>query len=188
MPISLSTLKQNRQLRTFQGFLRIIEQLFKATGISDLANKLNWLVSYIKLDIYDKLFNFKEFKADNQKQFLERLKLEFPELMSEKQDTIDQLRKLTCKYQNILLLEDYFLAFKKHFMYIAQKYLKLPAVTKNKDLVELFAKSLNNIFQDVLNLRLSLLEKVKIDKFGRSRVEDSYSFEHVIQKVVKLVS
>lgn len=108
--------------------------------------------------------------------------------MSEEQDTIDQLRKLTCKYQNILLLKDYLLTFKKHFMHIAQKYLKFSAVTRNKDLVELFVKSLNTIFQDILNSRLSLLEKVKIDKFRRSRVKDSYNFEYVIQKVMELVS
>ena len=44
------------------------------------------------------------------------------------------------------------------------------------------------MFQNALNLRLSLLEEVKIDEFWRSRVEDSYNLKHVIQKAVELVS
>jgi len=44
------------------------------------------------------------------------------------------------------------------------------------------------MFQDVLNLRLSLLEKVKVDEFRKSRVEDSYSLKYIIQKTVELVS
>lgn len=49
-------------------------------------------------------------------------------------------------------------------------------------------KSLDTIFQNTLNLRLSLLEKVKIDKFRRSKIEDSYNLEHIIQKAVELIS
>ena len=42
-------------------------------------------------------------------------------------------------------------------------------------------------FQNILNLRLSLLEKVKVEKFERSKVENSYDFEHVIQKAMNLI-
>ena len=49
-------------------------------------------------------------------------------------------------------------------------------------------KSLDTIFQNTLNLRLSILEKVKVDKFRRSKVEDSYNLEHIIQKAAELIS
>ena len=102
---------------------------------------------------------------------------------------MDQLRKLTYEYQKILLLEeDYFLAFKRHFIYIAQKYLKPPTIIENKKLVKLFVKSLGTIFQNTLNLRLSLLKEVNIDKFRKSKVEDLYNLEYIIQKIVELVS
>jgi len=64
----------------------------------------------------------------------------------------------------------------------------LSAVTENRKLVELFVRSLDTTFQNILNLKLSLLEEVKIKKFGKSRIEDSYDLEHIIQKAVELVS
>jgi len=38
------------------------------------------------------------------------------------------------------------MSFKRRFVYIAQKYLRLPAVTGNKELVELFVKTLDSAF------------------------------------------
>jgi len=60
------------------------------------------------------------------------------------------------------------MSFKRRFMFVAQKCLKLPAVTGNRELVELFVKSLDTIFQDALNLRLSLQGTLKVDVQGRS--------------------
>ena len=109
--------------------------------ISNLIDKLNQLVFYIELDICTKWSSFKKFEVSNQKQFLEKLKLKFLELMSKEQGTMDQLRKLTCEYQEIFILEEYcLLAFKRHFIYIAQKYLESPVTTENKGLVKLFVK------------------------------------------------
>ena len=78
--------------------------------------------------------------------------------------------------------------FKQQFMYITQKYLKPPAITRNWELVELFVRSLDNLFQDALNARLSVQGTLKVDVLGRSRTEDFYNLEHVIQKAVDLVS
>jgi len=61
----------------------------------------------------------------------------------------------------------------------------LPAITENRKLVELFVGSLDITFQKILNLRL---KEVKINKFEKSRIEDSYDLEHIIQKAVELVS
>lgn len=84
--------------------------------------------------------------------------------------------------------EDYLLAFKRYFIYVAQKCLKLPIVTENRELEELIVKSLDTIFQNALNLRLSLPEEVKINEFGRDRVEDTYNLKHIIQKAIELIS
>jgi len=51
--------------KDFLKFIRIIEQSSKVTGISNLTDKLNWLVSYIELDIYNEWSSFEEFKAGN---------------------------------------------------------------------------------------------------------------------------
>lgn len=144
MLLSLNVLKQDRQLRTLQRFLRILEQLFKVISIFNSAYLLNQLISYVELNICDEWSSFKEFKASNQEQFLKRLKLKFPKLTSEKQSTMDQLRKLTYQYQEISILEEnHLLAFKKCFIYVAQRCLKPPAVTENRKLVELFVKNLD---------------------------------------------
>ncbi len=49
----------------------------------------------------------------------------------------------------------------------AQKYLKLFIITRNKELIKLFAKkNLDIMFQDILNLKLSLLEEIKVDSLN----------------------
>jgi len=53
-------------------------------------------------------------------------------------------------------------------MFMAQKCLKPPAVTGNRELMELFVKSLDTTFQDALNSRLSLQGTLKVDAQGRS--------------------
>jgi len=71
-------------------------------------------------------------------------------------------------------------------VYTAQKCLKLPAVTENRELVELFVKILDNTFQDAFNSRLSIQETLKVDVQERSHIEDSYNLDHVVQKAIEL--
>jgi len=96
--------------------------------------------------------------------FLERLKTEYLELTTEEQGSIDHLRKLYRKNAGINLLEEErLMSFKRRFLYIAQKCLRLPAVTGNRELVELFVKTLDSTFQDALNSRLSMQGTLKVD-------------------------
>ena len=100
-----------------------------------------------------------------------------------------QLRRLCREYSEISLLdEEWLIEFKWWFMYTVQKCLKSPAITENRELVELFVRSLDNSFQDALNARLSIQGTLKVDALGRSHMEDPYDLEHVIQKAVDLVS
>ena len=73
-------------------------------------------------------------------------------------------------------------------MYIAQKCLRPLAVTGNRELVELFVKTLDSAFQDALNSRLSIQGTLKVDMQGRSRIEDPYDLDHIVQKAIELVS
>jgi len=72
------------------------------------------------------------------------------------------------------------MSFKRRFVYIAQKCLRPPAVTENRELIELFVKTLDSAFQDVLNSRLSIQRTLKIDVQGRSHIEDSYNLDHIV--------
>jgi len=146
-PLSPSAPKWNGQSKTLRNFLRIVEQLFRVTEITDDRQKLDWLTSYTDADIANLWSSFSEYEAGSWTLFLERLKIEYPELMSEEQGTMEQLRKLCREYQDISMLEEErLMSFKRRFMFVAQKCLKLPAVTGNRELVELFVKSLDTTF------------------------------------------
>ena len=62
-PLSLSTLKWDRQTKTLRNFLRIVEQLFRLAEISEDRQKLNWLISYVEADIADQWSSFPEFET-----------------------------------------------------------------------------------------------------------------------------
>jgi len=61
-------------------------------------------------------------------------------------------------------------------------------VTGNRELIELFVKTLDSTFQNVLNSRLSIQETLKVDAQERSHIEDPYDLDHVVQKTIELVS
>ena len=78
-PLSLSTPKWDGQTKTLRNFLRIVEQLFRLAEISDDRQKLNWLISYVEADIADQWLSFPELETGPWNQFLDRLKIEYPE-------------------------------------------------------------------------------------------------------------
>jgi len=115
-----------------QKFSQIVKQLFRLAEISDDRQKLDWLISYVEADIADQWSSFPEFETGPWNQFLDYLKIEYPELTSEEQGTMGQLRRLCREYSDISLLdEEWLMEFKQWFMYIAQKCLKPPAITGN---------------------------------------------------------
>ena len=131
-PLSLSTPKWNGQTKMLRNFLRIVEQLFRLAEIADDRQKLNWLISYVEADIADQWSSFPEFETGSWNQFLDCLKIKYPELTSEEQRMIGQLRRLCKEYSEISLLnKEQLMEFKQRFIYIAQKCLKPPAITGN---------------------------------------------------------
>ena len=98
-------------------------------------------------DIHDQWTSFKEYEAGSWNRFLERLKTEYLELTTEEQGSMDHLRKLCRENAGINLLEEErLMSFKRRFLYIAQKCLRLLAVTGNRELIKLFVKTLDNVF------------------------------------------
>ena len=105
-PLSPSAPKWDGQTKTLRNFLRIVEQLFRLAEISDDRQKLDWLISYAKADIADQWLSFLEFETGPWNQFLDCLKIEYPELMSEEQRTMGQLCRLCREYSEISLLDE----------------------------------------------------------------------------------
>ena len=166
-----------------------MEQLFRTTEITEDQKKLDWITGYVDADIHDQWTSFEEYEAGSWNRFLERLKTEYPELTTEEQGSMDNLRKLCRENTGInLLKEKRLMSFKRRFMYIAQKCLRPPAVTGNRELMELFVKTLDSAFQDALNSRLSIQGTLKVDTQGRSCIEDPYNLDHVIQKAIDTVT
>jgi len=93
-PLSPSIPKWDGQTKTLRNFLRIVEQLFKLSEITDARQKLDWLLSYVEANTADQWASFPEYGAGSWTRFLERLRTEYPELTSEEQGTMGQLYKL----------------------------------------------------------------------------------------------
>jgi len=166
-----------------------MEQLFQTAEITEDQKKLDWITGYVDADIHDQWTSFEEYEAGSWNQFLERLKKEYPELTTKEQGSMDHLRKLYRENAGINLLEEErLMSFKRGFLYIAQKCLRPLAVTENRELIELFVKTLDSAFQDVLNSRLSIQGTLKVDVQGRSHIEDPYNLDHIVQKAIELVS
>ena len=62
-PLSPSTPKWDGQTKTLRNFLRIVEQLFKLSEITDSRQKLDWLLSYVEADTADQWASFPEYGA-----------------------------------------------------------------------------------------------------------------------------
>jgi len=71
-----------------------MEQPFELSEITDARQKLNWLLSYVKADTANQWASLPEYGAGSWTQFLERLRTEYLELISEEQGTMGQLHKL----------------------------------------------------------------------------------------------
>jgi len=189
MALSLSVPQWDGQAWSLRTYIRLVEQMLAMTEITDKAQKLRWLTEYIDPDINDQWTSFEEYAQGNWDDFLSCLRIEYPEITKEEQGSMDQLRRLCQDITEISLAkEKCLLDFKWKFLFIAQKCLKPPAITGNRELVEHFVQCLDSNFREALNSRLSLQGQLKVDAMERSRVEDPYNLEHVVEKAVELVS
>jgi len=157
MALSLSAPRWDGQAWSLRTYIRLVEQMLATTEITDEAQKLRWLTEYIDPDINNQWTSFEEYARGNWDNFLSRLRIEYPEITNEEQGSMDQLRRLCRDITEIgLAEEERLLDFKRKFLFIAQKYLKPPAITGNRELVEHFVRCLDANFREALNSRLSL--------------------------------
>ena len=137
----------------------------------------------------DQWLSFPEFERGSWSQFLDCLKIKYPKLTSEEQETMDQLYKLYRKNLEISMLDkEKLIKFKCKFMYIVQKCLRPLAITGNCELVELFVQYLDITFQNILNSRLNIQGTLKVNTQRRSCMKNFYDLEHIVQKAIDLVS
>jgi len=189
LALSLSAPRWDGRARNLQTYIRLVEWMLAATEITDKQQKLRWLTEYVDPDINNQWTSFEEYTRGDWDGFIGHLKLEYPEITTEEQGSMDQLRQFCRETPEIgLAKEERLLDFKRKFFFIAQKCLKLPAITGNRELVEYFVWCLDINFREALNSRLSLQGHLRVDALGRSHVKDPYALEQVIQKAVDLVS
>jgi len=88
---------------------------------------------------------------------MNHLKIEYPEITIEEQGSMEQLRRLCQETPEIgLVKEEHLLDFKRKFLFTVQKWLRPPAITRNRELVDHFVWCLDARFVEALNSRLSL--------------------------------
>lgn len=186
-PMSSSAPTWDGRSESLRDFLWRLERTLEVSKITDDGEKLKWAVSYVEPTTRDEWITFSEYTTTDWKGFLERLRTEYPELVAEEQGSVARLRALNREYRHISIDdEERLLAFKRKFTVMATKCLTKPALVTNRELVELFTRSLDKSFQDSLNNRLSISGKTRTG--GVVRGEDPYDWDEVIAKAVDLVS
>src|SRR5215471_13972807 len=105
-------------------------------------------MSYVDSDVFDEWNSFQESANGNWDNFISRLKTEYPEFVMEELGSMEQLRKLCREFHGISLSEEEKLMnFKRKFSYVASKCLAPPALAHNREIAELFVKTLDKEFQ-----------------------------------------
>jgi hypothetical protein len=178
-------------------FIYQLERLFETCKINDDKDKLKWAVSYLNSQTRIEWMGFPEF-SDPQATwagFLERLKKEYPELVTSEQGSVRALNRICDQYRPISLgSEDQLLAFKRRFTIEANKCLKDPPIISNRELVDKFIQTLDDDFRNLLDQRLALVGGSRTDARGQPinandlREEDPYDWTTVADTAVKLVS
>ena len=146
------------QPETLKEFIYKVTRCFELAQVTTDAEKLKWILSYVSPDVRDEWSSFDEVENDKWDGFIERLKREYPEMISKEQGSMQALWDICRKYRDIGINEEgTLLAFKRKFMVEATKCLKPPALVSNRELVELFTNSLDPHFRTLLDERLSLM-------------------------------
>jgi len=157
LALSLSAPRWDGRARNLRTYIRLVKRMLAATEITDEQQKLRWLTEYVDPDINNQWTSFEEYIRGDWDGFMSRLKSEYPEITTEEQGSMDQLRRLCRETPEIgLAEEERLLDFKRKFSFIVQKCLKPPAITGNRELVEYFMQCLDVNFREALNSRLSL--------------------------------
>jgi len=96
MPLALSPSapRWDGRARNPRTYIRLVERMLAATEITDEQQKLRWLTEYVDPDINNQWTSFEEYIRGDWDGFMSRLKSEYPEITTEEQGSMDQLRRL----------------------------------------------------------------------------------------------
>jgi len=122
MPLALSPSapRWDGRARNLWTYIRLVEWMLVATEITDEQQKLRWLTEYVDPDINDQWTSFEEYTRGDWDGLMGRLKSEYPEITTEEQGSMDQLRRLCRETLEIgLAEEERLLDFKRKFFFIA---------------------------------------------------------------------
>ncbi|KAF7761162.1 hypothetical protein Agabi119p4_10571 [Agaricus bisporus var. burnettii] len=138
-PLSAGAPKWEGDIDKLGDFIWHLERQFEVSSVTDSADKLKWALSYVNKSVCDEWSSFKEYKDRKWDAFMERLKIEYPELVTEETGSVAKLKAL-CRGCRTIGLEDQeeFRKFRRQFLSQANKCLTDPAIISNRELVEEF--------------------------------------------------
>jgi hypothetical protein len=171
-------------------FLYKIKRLYKLCNIATDAEKIEWVLDYVSLEVRDDWSTWDEVITPSWDDFEKRLKEEYPETIEVEHGTMQRLRKLCQEYRG-LAIDDMatFKQFKRKFVAEAKKLLVPPAIVTNRELVELFVSTLDKEFRDHLSVRLSYETNVAAAPAGQvRRSDDPHKYDNVLKVAEALVT
>lgn len=175
---------------TLRKYIWQVEKLLATCGITESKEMLDWLLTYVDLDVREEWIEFQEAKDGEYEKFKERLRKEFPETISSERGSVRKIKTICKEYAGIEQNEEgELLSFKRKFLAEANKCLREPAVISNRELVELFSSTLSRDFQRALDARLSINGKTRnVLKPEDLREEDPYDIEEIVNQAIAIAS
>ncbi|KAF7771734.1 hypothetical protein Agabi119p4_6045 [Agaricus bisporus var. burnettii] len=175
--------------KSLPNYIWQLERLFEMCKITEPADKIRWLITYLDKDVREQWTLFPEFATNNYAGLVARLKKEYPEAQEAERGSLKRIKTICKEYSSIEMNDsESFLAFKRAFKYEATKLLKEPAVVSNRELVDLLCSTLSRDFQAALDTRLSLNGTTRNVGNDTLRNEDPYDWEEVMNKAEELTS
>lgn len=175
--------------RSLLTYIWQLERLLEMCKITDQADKLKWLVTYIDRDTREIWVQFDEYLIRDYNGMISRLKREYPDAHEAERGSLKRLKIICKEFRNIEQAEqDRFLEYKRAFKLESDKLLKPPAAVTNRELVEFFCSALHRDFQISLDTRLSLVGKTRNVAGGILRNEDPYDLDEVLKRAEELTS
>lgn len=138
--------KWDRAVEKLTDFIFRINHTCESVLLTDEAEKMKWVLAYVPHDVRTEWMAIPESQGD-WKDFKEKLKEEYPELVENEAGLVGAMRVLCSRFRSIAMSEQSrLLLFRRKFLVLLEKCLKPPTLMSNRELVEAFVKSLDPFF------------------------------------------
>lgn len=105
VPFSQGAPKWDGEIEKLGDFIWHLEHQFEVSNVTDAVEKLRWILSYVSKGIRDEWSSFQEYIDKDWKAFMERLKIEYPELVTEETGSVSKLKSICRKFRTIGLAD-----------------------------------------------------------------------------------